>query len=332
MQAIIARYAPKLDEVLRATVQEHLIDTEGFGVMLRYAMGWSDAQDHPYQRPTGKRLRPILLLLTCEATGSNWHEALPAAAAVELLHNFSLIHDDIQDGSETRHNRPTVWKIWGTANAINAGDAMFTLAYSALADLSLSPELTMLVWKKFNRTNIELTRGQHMDMRFETLERVSMEEYVTMISGKSAALLAACAYIGALIGSKNHQIAEQLATFGLNIGIAFQIHDDILGIWGDPTVTGKSVHTDIVSRKKSMPVLFGLEQSAELRQLYAKPTFDDSDVRHAVELLQSVGADAYARQQEAVYYQLGIDALTQAGLAGHKDITALLDFLFSRTY
>jgi geranylgeranyl diphosphate synthase type I len=234
----------------------------------RYAalrMGWVSAHDEPYLHPTGKRMRPLLLLLCTEAPGGNWRLALPAAAAVELLHNFSLIHDDIQDSSPIRHGRPTVWKVWGIANAINAGDALFGLSYITLQKLyeqGIDPVVVLKTWRVFNDTVLELTRGQHLDMRFETQRDVSVDDYISMIRGKSAALVAACAQMGAWIATGDEDVARHYASFGLNMGIAFQIRDDILGIWGDPSVTGKSTATDIVALK-SLPVLYGLSQSAD---------------------------------------------------------------------
>jgi geranylgeranyl diphosphate synthase type I len=311
-------------------------DEDGFGVMVRYALGWVDQHDQPYQQPTGKRLRPALLLLCCAAAGGAWQKALPAAAAVEFLHNFSLIHDDIQDDSETRHGRPTVWQIWGRANAINAGDTLYTIAYIALEKLSatLPPELALALWRIFNATNIELTRGQHLDMRFERQATVSTTDYVSMISGKSAALLATCAQMGALIGAQKLELAQHYADFGLNIGIAFQIHDDILGIWGDPQVTGKSAATDILSRKKSLPVLYGLEHSPALAAVYQRPQFSVSDVAEAVQLLDSVHAQEYARQQEQHYNDLAMQALDRAQPHGSAadSLREFVAFLFKRSY
>ncbi|MFN8560623.1 MAG: polyprenyl synthetase family protein [Anaerolineae bacterium] len=234
--------------------------------------------------------------MCAEAVGGDWQAALPAAAAVELLPNFSLIHDDIQDDSPTRHNRPSVWMIWGRANAINAGDALFALAYTALQHLDtaqIAPETALKVWAIFNFTNLELTRGQHLDMRFEHQETVTVDEYLSMIGGKSAALVAACAQMGALIGCGDEATAEHFGDFGRNLGLAFQIRDDILGIWGDPTVTGKSAATDILSRKKSLPVLYGLSQSARLHEVYRTEPFGDAQVSEAVALLDSVGAQEY---------------------------------------
>lgn len=328
-----AMYFRALDDAMRQVVARHLSDEEGFGLMLRYALGWEDENGQPYSVPTGKRLRPFILLLCATAVGDDWQRALPAAAAVELLHNFSLIHDDIQDNSPLRHNRPTVWKVWGVANAINAGDAMFVLSYAALADLSetLASSQLVPIWQLFNATNIDLTRGQHLDMHFESQAMVSVEQYVSMIHGKSAALIATAAQLGALIVSGDPERAAHFADFGLNLGIAFQIHDDILGIWGETSVTGKSVATDIESRKKSLPVLYGLHHDTVLESLYQQP---DLNVAAVVERLESCGALEYTRAQEQTYYDRAMIALDAA--QPRSEIRPILDefvqFLFQRNY
>jgi geranylgeranyl diphosphate synthase type I len=334
---LMQKYLPALDETMRRIVSTLPDSTPGFGVMARYALGWSDKNDNPYHQPTGKRIRPALLLLCTEAAGGDWKKALPAAAAVELLHNFSLIHDDIQDNSPTRHGRPTVWKVWGQANAINAGDALFTLAYCALESLSevgVPSDTLVQIWRIFNSTALELTRGQHLDMRFEQQAQVSVDEYISMIQGKSAALIAACAQMGALIGSGEVGLAERYAEFGLNLGIAFQIRDDILGIWGDPSVTGKSAATDIISRKKSLPVLYGLSKSTQLRDIYARDPFSEADVLEAVHTLDSIGSNDYTQTRESHYYQLALDALESANPTGTAadGLMELVHNLFGRSY
>ncbi|MDZ4764953.1 MAG: polyprenyl synthetase family protein [Chloroflexota bacterium] len=331
-----ARYLTELDGAMRRAA-DTIIDAPDYGVMLRYPLGWVDERDLPYNHPTGKRIRPILLLLSTEAAGGDWRAALPAAAAVELLHNFSLIHDDIQDDSPTRHGRPAVWAIWGRNNAINAGDAMFTLAYTALHALTQTgiPATTMLeVWAIFNRTNLELTRGQHLDMRFERLSVVPTEDYLSMIAGKSAALVSACAQIGALVGGADVDTARAFAAFGLNLGLAFQIRDDILGIWGDPMQTGKSAATDILSRKKSLPVLYGLERSPELVECYAREPFAALDVAEAVALLDAIGAQAYTIEQEERYFRAALAALERTGVRGDAadGLRRLSEWLFQRAY
>ncbi len=310
------RFFSALDTTMRHVV-DSMPDSGGLHTLVCYPLGWVDAQGNPSSVITGKRIRPLLTLLSAEAVSGNWRHALPAAAAVELLHNFSLIHDDIEDASEIRHNRPTVWKVWGTATAINAGDALFSIAYTALEFLKnepLPPEIVLEAWSIFNRTNLELTRGQHLDIQFETRQRVSVDDYISMISGKSAALVAASAQLGALVGSCKSDLAACFADFGLNLGLAFQIRDDILGIWGDPAVTGKSAASDIVSRKKSLPVLIGLQRSPELESLYAQKSFVENDVAAALGLLNQTKARDTAETAEAAYFQKALAALDATDL------------------
>jgi geranylgeranyl diphosphate synthase, type I len=336
-EQFMQRYAPDLDTTLRGVVASISDDAPGFGVMARYPLGWVNEFDHPHLYPTGKRIRPLFLLLCTEAAGGNWRQALPAAAAVELLHNFSLVHDDIQDDSAIRHGRPTVWKMWGNANAINAGDALFSLAYCALENLSgtgVSPEILVKIWRIFNKTNLELTRGQHLDMRFEKQTNVSVDDYISMITGKSAALLGACAQIGALIATGDDELAEEYASFALNMGIAFQIRDDILGIWGDSDLTGKSTATDIISRKKSLPVLYALTKSGPLAEIYQQAQLSDGDVTKAVSILDSLGAQKYTQETETRFYEKAIQALNQAEPEGEAGIwlRQFVDILFQRSY
>lgn len=328
------RYATELDATMRQIIST-LPDEPDFGVMLRYALGWENETGQPFLKPTGKRLRPILLLLCTEAAGGNWKNALSAAAAVEILHNFSLIHDDIQDDSPTRHGRPTVWKHWGLANAINAGDAMLVLAYVAMQNLiqvNIPPERILYIWQIFNQTNLELTRGQHLDMKFERQVNVEVDEYISMIKGKSAALLSACAQIGSHIAQSDPEIATYYAEFGLNIGIAFQIRDDILGIWGNPEITGKSAATDITSRKKSLPVLYGLANSDQLVRIYQRSRFGDQDVAEAIAALDEIDAQKYTKQRELVYYERAMSALESANPRGDAAqwLNGFVEMLFQR--
>jgi len=337
LTSFFERYLPDIDRYMRMIVASQPNQPDDMGIMLQYALGWVDQNGEPYNIPTGKRIRPVLLLLCVEAAGGDWKAALPAAAAVELLHNFSLIHDDIQDDSPLRHNRPTVWKVWGQANAINVGDALFTMAYDSLQRLSDNgtvPEILIQIWHIFNKTMLELTRGQHLDMRFEHQASVTTDEYISMITGKSAALLAACAQMGALIGCSDPQLAQYYADFGLNLGIAFQIRDDILGIWGDPSVTGKSAATDILSRKKSLPVLYGLDNSVALAGIYQRATFEQGDVDEAIDALNTVNAQEFTRQSEEGYYNTALSSIEAANPQGQASewIMQLVNSLFERNY
>ncbi len=333
---LLDRYGTRLDQTMREVVDVVASKTPALGVMLQYPLGWTDADGQPYNQPTGKRIRPTVLLLCAEASGGSWEEALPAAAAVELLHNFSLIHDDIQDISEIRHSRPTVWKVWGEAISINTGDAMFALSYVALERLGqhLPPATVIDAWRVFNETILELTRGQHLDMSFETAESVKVDEYLSMITGKTAALLSASCELGALAATRNAELAKDYAEFGLNLGLAFQIRDDILGIWGDPSQTGKSAATDIMTRKKSLPVLYGLANSTSLVALYEQATFGDAEVTEAVRLLDEVSALDYAKEQEGVYFRRSVTALERAQPKdpAASELSALVEALFGRVY
>lgn len=294
---------PMLDDALRA-----------YYGMLHYHLGWADEHFAPVQVKSGKRIRPVLCLLACESAGGAIQAALPAAAAIELLHNFSLIHDDIEDNSPLRRGRPTVWTLWGIPQAINAGDGLFTIAHCALerlAQAGVDGERILQAQAMFNRTCLELTHGQHMDIEFEKRATVTVDEYMVMIANKTAALIGASAAIGALLGNSDH--VQDYRTFGRELGLAFQIQDDVLGIWGDEAITGKSASSDLLTRKKTLPVLYGLERSAELRAVYAAP---EMDVAAAVRWLDAVGAREYAQTQARHHHDLALAALEQSGARG----------------
>jgi len=335
LKTYFARYLPSIETELRAVVQTTDPRYTGLFGMQRYHMGWADAAFNPCQARTGKRIRPVLCLLTCECCGGDWEQALPAAAAIEVLHNFSLIHDDIEDRDEIRRGRPTVWSLWGEAQAINAGDAMFTLAQLALLRLSkrnavsLSPALSpvevkgtvpattvVAALRLLNHTCLAITGGQYLDIGFESRANVSVAEYLAMTEGKTATLVACACEMGALIAATSAARREHLRTFGYHLGLAFQMRDDILGIWGDPTVTGKPAGADIARRKKSLPILHGLERSAELRALLAQETLSTASVHHATRLLQETDSREYTEQLARDHHTQALAALEQARLQG----------------
>jgi geranylgeranyl diphosphate synthase type I len=267
--------------------------------------------------------------LVCDASGGQWEQALPAAAAIELLHNFSLIHDDIEDDSDTRRGRATVWTLWGIPQAINAGDSMFASAFDALGGLSdrkVAAEIVVKAQQIFTNACIKLTKGQHLDMWFETQDGVTVDNYLEMISGKTAALLVATTEIGSLVAQADSETQKHYGEFGRNVGLAFQAYDDILGVWGDEALLGKSTASDILTRKKTLPVLYGLGQSAELRDLYQQP---EMDLQRAVALLDSVGAREYTQAAAQRYSDAAIqhlDAADPQGAAGEalRTLTAQL--------
>ncbi len=308
---------PPLEAEMRAVVQTTDPRYAEFFGMLRYHLGWADASFHPGQAQTGKRVRPVLCLLACEACGRNWEQALPAGAAIELMHNFSLIHDDIEDRDETRRGRPTVWALWGEAQGINTGDALFALAQLALvrlAERAVPAPTVVAALRLFNRTCLALTGGQYLDIGFESRDSVSTSEYLAMIEGKTAALIACACEMGALIAEAPDARRENLRAFGHHLGMAFQMRDDVLGIWGDPATTGKPVGADVARRKKTLPILHGLERSAGLRALLAQDTLPAADVRHATRLLEETNSREYTEQLAGEHHAQALAALEEADL------------------
>src|SRR5689334_6149426 len=222
---------PEIEKELQLQVARlNLKDSLPFHEMLTYHMGWTG--EGAGAEATGKRIRPLMVLLTTASCGAEWRSALPAAAAVELVHNFSLVHDDVQDNSDKRRGRPTVWKKWGVPMAINAGDALFVIANQAILDLekSLPASTVVRAASILNNTCLELTRGQYLDMSYEQHSDLKIADYWPMISGKTSALLSACTHIGALIGGADEQAQESYRSFGHGLGLAFQVQDDVLGI------------------------------------------------------------------------------------------------------
>lgn len=297
--------------------------------MMRYHLGFANAALDDERTPSGKRLRPILCLLAASAVGGDPERALPAAAGIELLHNFSLLHDDIEDGDETRRHRPTAWNVWGIPQAINAGDGMYALAFAAvqrLYDGGTQPETTLAALRLFTQACIDLTEGQHLDMSFETRDDVTIDEYLRMIRGKTASLLGASVGIGAICGGAETTQVESLWRFGVNLGLAFQIEDDILGIWGDESQTGKPAGNDILKRKKSLPILAGLADegaAAPLRALMASDDLNENAVPAVRSLLEKAGADTFAAGKAVLYHERALVALTEA-LGASAEGSALL--------
>ncbi|RIK28861.1 MAG: polyprenyl synthetase [Anaerolineae bacterium] len=263
--------------------------TKNFHGMLTYHMGWTG--EGAGSEATGKRIRPILVLLTTAACGADWKSALPAAAAIELVHNFSLVHDDIQDNSPTRRGRKTVWTKWGAPMAINVGDALFVMSSQAIVDLKKDypAETVLKAAEILHNTCLDLTRGQYLDMSFEERSDLGVEDYWHMISGKTSALIAACCHIGALLGGADEEKQEVYRSFGHYLGLAFQVQDDILGIWGDEKVTGKSVASDLVEGKNSLPVLAGLDKKGKFAERWAQGPIKAEEVGEVARLLASEG-------------------------------------------
>lgn len=318
LRDLLTPYVKDVEEELR----RHIPPAEGpyralYG-MVRYHLGWADTSFRPVADRTGKRVRAALCLMAGEAVGGERAKVLPAAAAVELVHEFSLIHDDIEDGDRERRHRPTVWAVWGQPQAINAGDALFALAFqalSALAERGVTSERVLEAYRRFTRTVLRLCEGQHLDLDFEQRPTVSPDEYLLMVEGKTAALLALAAELGALVGGGNEEVVALFHTFGHSLGVAFQMQDDLLGLWGNPDRTGKPAGNDLRRRKKSLPVLLAGQLSetaaATLYRVYTASHVTDEMVAETLRVLDEVGARALAEKQMREAYQKAQEALTR---------------------
>lgn len=286
--------------------------------MLAYHLGWSDAEFRPVREKTGKMLRPLLCLLGCEAVGGDWPKALPAAAAVELLHNFTLIHDDIEDHSDLRRGRPTVWCLWGVSQAINAGDGLFTLAHLALLRLrerGLPAAVVLQAVEVFDRAILRICEGQFLDISFAGRLDIDERAYTEMIAAKTAALLEAALHLGALVGEAGAAATAALRAYGHSLGLAFQVQDDLLGVWGQESQTGKPAAADIVERKLALPIVYALDRAgpadrALLAQVYqGRQPPSAAEVGVVLEVLERVGARTYLEQVAARYHAEALAAL-----------------------
>jgi geranylgeranyl diphosphate synthase type I len=254
----------------------------------------------PEKTPGGKAIRPTLALLSAHAVGGVPTAAAPAAVAVELVHNFSLLHDDVMDGDLTRRHRPTAWSVFGVNGAILAGDALLTLALDVLA-ASGHPAATDAT-RTLSAAVQELLDGQSADLDLERRAEVELGECLSMAARKTGALMGCACAVGALFGGGDVEQVEGLRRFGMHLGLAFQHVDDLLGIWGDPAVTGKPVYSDLRSRKKSLPVVAALTSDTsagrELAALYHRDQeLSGTDLVHAAELIDIAGGRAWSQTQ-----------------------------------
>ena len=335
----------RLDERYGAAVDAELKRVVGDAVlplydMVRYHMGWVDENGRPLNADPGKRLRPLLCLLACDAVGGQIDVALPAAAALELIHNFTLIHDDVMDADHERRHRRTVWSIWGSAHAINAGDLLYSLGIASMSQLvqrGVSASNAVTAIGRLEQVCVQVIEGQYLDLEFESRLDVSPADYIEMIGKKSAALISFPMEIGALVGGADKNIQSNIADAGRAIGLVFQIRDDFLGVWGDRRFTGKPVGGDIMRKKKSLPAVLAFDTArdntrARLREIYegsgpvnqAVPEtlklMDDLGVRKSVEDL----AEMYAAKARSSIQEL------QIGARAKDEFSQMLDFVVNR--
>jgi geranylgeranyl diphosphate synthase type I len=302
-------------EILRL-VADRDRTTHGMYEMVRYHLGLDGSGS------SGKRLRPLLGLLAYASITGTWDRALPGAAAVELGHNFSLIHDDIEDGDRERRHRATLWTVQGIPQAINTGDAVFVLSRIALhrlTELGFSDAKVLRLMRLYDETCLALCEGQYLDIW--TSERdasMTVDLYFDMIGRKTAALISASIEAGALLATDDEIVIARYRQFGWALGLAFQLNDDLLGIWGREQATGKEP-SDLAKHKKTLPVIYALEHAApgdraRLLALYARPEPTAEEIREAVAIVDGTGAQEYTRQQARRWRDEAIAELDAAGV------------------
>ncbi len=328
---------------------------EFYGQM-EYHLGWRDSDLTPARRGSGKMLRPTLLLLSADLAaghiglGQAERQDLlgrigPAAACLEFVHNFSLIHDDIEDGDEERHHRATVWKVWGIPQAINTGDGLFALARMGLwqlVDVGISAPVVIHLAALLDQVCLELCEGQHLDMRFEGRQDISEAMYLDMISRKTAALMAGATEFGACLGAPQAtELQAELARFGRALGIAFQLRDDLLGIWAAGQL-GKTDAGDLRRKKMSLPVIHAVQTADDTDRATLTRIMDttgptsEEDIGLALAILERTGARSRIRtaleEQGAIARSILEDVVGEAGVEGNESYRALatlLDFLLA---
>jgi len=338
LPSIFTRYGEALQFELRAA----LADRDGeVPPPLRYHMGWTSESGRPLADPEGqgKALRPTLCLFACEALGGDWRSALPAAAALEFIHNFSLVHDDIQDGDTERRHRRTLWVIWGQSKAVVAGVGMHCLAALALSRRRHSHTKALQASRLLVESSLAMIEGQCRDLSFEQRLDIGLDEYLEMVRLKTGALIRCSVETGALLASDNPAHVSAFAGYGAHLGRLFQIRDDVLGIWGVQQETGKPSGNDIRRRKKSFPIVFALERGSpagkrRLAHIYKKETLQEPDVDEVLEILEDSGAPERAHQIISQEAELALDQLQEAPLtqSARGEAQELLDFLVARNF
>jgi len=336
--ALQQRYRLDIQAALRGAVPD---SPTGFFSLLRYHLGWEEADGTPSTADGGKALRPVLSLTACELAGGDPHQALPAAAALELVHNFSLVHDDIQDRDTTRRGRATLWAVHGEPRALAAGNALRVIADRTLMGLvesGVPEDLVVDVADELTGQYLEMIEGQYLDMSFEDSDDVTVEQYLDMIGRKTGALIESAMFMGALIATSNRAKASAFGACGRALGLAFQIRDDYLGVWGDPAATGKAVGADIRRKKKSMPVVHLFENAAArdrrwLSETYARTgEIGDRDVERILDLLERLGTPRYVEQAARAQADGSWQAVAGLGLPGDAEqtIKAMAEFFVTR--
>ena len=285
----------------------------------------------------GKRLRPYMVIRSCQILGGKSSTAMIAASAVEMVHNFTLVHDDIMDNDEMRHGVPTVHKKFGMPIAILAGDVLFSKAFQIISESKLSPNANAHLISRLAKACVDVCEGQLLDIKMADEKRIPTEaEYITMIGKKTAALFDVSCAMGAICATNKPKDISNLSDFGRNLGIAFQITDDLIGVMGDPKVTKKPVGNDLREGKKSLPILMAIKLAKNNEKKIILKAFGNSkiskkDLNKAVEVIRSLGIEEKVRNQALKYAEKSEKSLIKYKGTAKIELTALLDFVVRRS-
>jgi geranylgeranyl diphosphate synthase type I len=330
----LARIRGLVEPAMRAVVDG--IADRHMRLISAYQLGWVGADGRAVAGGGGKAIRPALAVLSAEVTGARSEVAVPAAVAVELVHNFSLLHDDVMDRDLERRHRPTGWVVFGEGQAILAGNAMLTAAVQAVVE---SGEAGARALPPLLDTVQELVSGQSRDLLLESAEDVELDDVLAMEAGKTAALMSCAASIGAVAAGAPADTVARLSRFGFDVGMAFQLVDDLLGVTGDPAVTGKSSSSDVRAGKRSAPIVAALRSRTDagrrLRELFTgKPPSSDADVALATELIADAGGLDWAAREAKDRLAAAIAQVSDAGLAEPAvgELIAVGRFIVDRDY
>ena len=285
----------------------------------------------------GKRLRPYMVIRSCQILGGKSSTAMIAASAVEMVHNFTLVHDDIMDNDEMRHGVPTVHKKFGMPIAILAGDVLFSKAFQIISESKLSPNANAHLISRLAKACVDVCEGQLLDIKMADEKRIPTEaEYITMIGKKTAALFDVSCAMGAICATNKPKDISNLSTFGRNLGIAFQITDDLIGVMGDPKVTKKPVGNDLREGKKSLPILMAIKlakgnEKKIILKAFGNSKISKKDLNKAVEVIRSLGIEEKVRNQALKYAEKSEKSLTKYKGTSKIELVALLDFVVKRS-
>ena len=337
LPSFFSRYEKVIQDALKSRLDG---DRGSVYDLLRYYMGWADEKGNPVEAMTGKAVRPTLCLFGCEAVGGSVSQAVPAAVSLEFIHNFSLIHDDIQDEDETRHNRKTLWAVWGKPKALVAGNVLRVAADAALqrlTDEGLDSSRSLAAVGLLTEAYLEMIEGQYMDLSFEGRRDIGRQDYLGMISRKTGALIRCSLNLGAVVGADDSDTSAAFRECGRALGYVFQIRDDLLGVWGEEAVTGKPVGADIRRKKSSYPIVCALEAADErdarvIHDIYEKPEIEEDDVASVLEVMERIGVRDDAQAEASWWADEAMRSIERVELSAEsrREIEELTHFLLVR--